>query len=474
MKKLVSLVIVMALVLSLAVGAAAQEVAKDPASADNASITISNASKGETYKIYKLFDADISADGKSIIYSGTIPSELSAYFVADANNNITATDAAKNGDNLSEAAITAMTSWAEKATVAAETTSDGSVLVFTGLDYGYYVVTTTQGYTAISVDSTNRDANIVDKNGTVPSGLSKTVSPTTVSLGDTVTYTVKFKTANFDGNGKNAKRITSYTITDTLPEFLSNVNVTKIVVDEDGNSDTSNDQTDVTAQFNETNKNITISWVNNDASLYKNGATVILTYTATVNEKATIGENKNDVTVTWSDSNGPISGKNLTASATFKTFYFDLVKTDASNNIITGAKFELYDAQTNGTKINVVKVSDGVYRVALSNETGVEIEAGTAKIQGLGNGTYWLAETKAPEGYNPLTERKSMEIKDKDEPATVNGNAYEKDGLQVINQSGTVLPSTGGVGTTIFYALGGLMFVGALVLLVTNKRMKAE
>lgn len=472
MKKLVSLVIVMALVLSLAVGAAAQTVGT--AVEGKGSITINNASKGETYKIYKLFDADISADGKSIIYSGTIPSELSTYFVADASKNITATGAAKNGDNLSEAAIQAMTSWAESANVAAEATSDGSVLVFTGLDYGYYVVTTTQGDTAISVDSTNRDATIVDKNGTVPSDLSKTVSPSTVSLGDTVTYTVKFKTANFDGNGTAAKRITSYTITDTLPEFLSNVNVTKIVVDEDGNSDTSNDQTDVTAQFNETNKNITISWVNNDASLYKNGATVILTYTATVNEKATIGENKNDVTVTWSDSNGPISGKNLTASATFKTFYFDLVKTDASKNIITGAKFELYDAQTNGTKINVVKVSDGIYRVALSNETGVEIEVGTAKIQGLGNGTYWLAETKAPEGYNPLTERKSLEIQDKDEPATVNGNAYEKGGLQVINQSGTVLPSTGGVGTTIFYVLGSLMFVGALVLLVTNKRMKAE
>ncbi|MBD9115581.1 MAG: hypothetical protein EGQ10_00120, partial [Clostridiales bacterium] len=136
-RKLASLLLALVMVFALATTAFAQDV--------TGSITISNAAKGETYTIYKLFDATVSADGKSIAYTGTIPASLSTYFIADKNGYISATDAAKDGANMSEGLKNALKAWTATATATATAKSDGSALKFQELAYGYYVVTTTQG-----------------------------------------------------------------------------------------------------------------------------------------------------------------------------------------------------------------------------------------------------------------------------------------------------------------------------------------
>ena len=91
---------------------------------------------------------------------------------------------------------------------------------------------------------------------------------------------------------------------------------------------------------------------------------------------------------------------------------------------------------------------------------------GAASFDGLADGTYYLVETKAPAGYNPLTAPV---------PVTVAGSSTDITKLSVTakveNQAGTLLPSTGGVGTTVFYVLGAVLVLGAVVLLVTKKRM---
>ena len=92
-------------------------------------------------------------------------------------------------------------------------------------------------------------------------------------------------------------------------------------------------------------------------------------------------------------------------------------------------------------------------------------------ISGLANGTYWLEETAAPAGYNMLESRQSITIEGANKNATVTEGVYTEGGVQVINEAGTVLPSTGGMGTTIFYTLGGVLVVGAAILLVTKKRV---
>ncbi|MBQ5812946.1 MAG: LPXTG cell wall anchor domain-containing protein, partial [Clostridia bacterium] len=109
-------------------------------------------------------------------------------------------------------------------------------------------------------------------------------------------------------------------------------------------------------------------------------------------------------------------------------------------------------------------VKDGdFYRVADATETEyVDIEAGEVMIKGLDTDTYYLEEIEAPAGYNMLTARVAV---------TPDVEAVE---AVVVNSIGTELPSTGGIGTTIFYALGAVMVIGAGVLLVAKKRMSVE
>lgn len=135
---------------------------------------------------------------------------------------------------------------------------------------------------------------------------------------------------------------------------------------------------------------------------------------------------------------------------------------DGSDNQLTGATFKLYDAETGGNEIKVVKVEDGVYRVAEDGEEGVEIEAGSVTVKGLAaDATYYLEETKAPEGYNILTKRQAVTIK-------VDNSAEAK----VVNNAGTELPSTGSYGTTIFYVLGTVLVAGVLIYVVASRRVK--
>lgn len=495
-RKLTSLLLALVMVFALAVTVAADGTT---GTTGTGSITISNAAKGETYTIYKLFDATVSADNTSIAYTGEIPESLNTYFTADKNGYISATPEAKEGENMSDGLKTALKAWTANATAVATAESDGSALNFKGLAYGYYVVTTTQGDMLISVDSTMPSVTIVDKNSSAPKDLRKTASSKDVSIGDTVTYTVRFKTSNYDGAGKDAKEILSYTIEDTLPDFLSSVNVTSIIVDNDGKDTTTNDQATVTTQF--TDKKIVIDWYDEAGNkfLYNNGATVTITYTAVVTEKAAIdGEgNTNNVTVTWTTKNGnePGPGK-LETKETIFTYAIALKKVNNKGTALPGAVFEFpfYVKST-------ADATDGAYIYAgttggedLTNQITTP-DSGVIVVKGVKSGTYEIKEVTAPAGYNKLTAPVTVEAVKTSQTSThttvyldENGNTTNTQtektievkvdianiaatAVVVVNKAGTELPSTGGMGTTIFYVLGAVLVVGAGVLLVTKKRM---
>ena len=493
-RKLASLLLALVMVFALATTAFAQDVT---VTGGTGSITISNAAKGETYTIYKLFDATVNADGSSIAYTGTIPVSLNTYFTADGNGYISATSAAKDGENMSEGLKTALKAWTATATAAATAESDGSALNFKELAYGYYVVTTTQGNQVISVDSTMPNVTIVDKNSSTPTDLSKTASSNDVSIGDTVTYTVSFKTSNYYGAGTEAKEIVSYTIEDTLPEFLSNVNVTSIIVDNDGSDTTTNDRTDVTAQF--ADKKIVIDWYNeaNNQFLYDNGATVTITYTAVVTDKAAIAGNgnTNKVTVTWTTKGGaePGSGK-VETNATIFTYAIALKKVNNKGVALPGAVFQFpfyvkSTADANGAYIYAGTTGgEGLTNQITTPDSGVIV------VKGVKSGSYDITEVTAPAGYNKLTAPVTVEAVKTSSTSTHTTVYLDKDGnvvdvsakeievkvdidniaataVVVVNKAGTELPSTGGVGTTVFYVLGAVLVLGAVVLLVTKKRM---
>lgn len=163
------------------------------------------------------------------------------------------------------------------------------------------------------------------------------------------------------------------------------------------------------------------------------------------------------------------------------SYYFDLAKVDGSDGTpLIGAEFELYDENHN--IINLVEVPAeeigqseqgvAVYRVAMQGETPTVTEMttpanGRISVRGLGDGTYYLRETQAPAGYNPLTEDIEVVI---DGHNLVHGS-IDHPGKIVENNHGAALPATGGIGTTIFTILGSVLVISAATLLITKKKM---
>ena len=113
-----------------------------------------------------------------------------------------------------------------------------------------------------------------------------------------------------------------------------------------------------------------------------------------------------------------------------------------------------------------------------SDEAGIEIVTNAASkitIKGLKKGTYWLQETEAPQGYNGLTARVEVDLTGGNNVAKMDNTTYvpvNNAGIHIVNNTGATLPSTGGMGTTLFYVIGGGLMVAAVVLLVTKKRME--
>lgn len=486
MRKILVTVLALMMVLALATTAFAQDV--DSGANGAATITVNNASKGETYKVYKLFDATVTGEeAGSIAYSGEIPADLSAFFTEDTAGNIFLAEGVNDAD-----LFTALKAWTEANADAfvIDAVSDGSVLVFRNLEYGYYVVTSTQGNgAAITVTSTNPNAEIIDKNTTTPiTGLTKTADGLDYSVGDTITYTVSFATAAYDG----VDQIVSYTISDTLPNFLSDVTVQSIRID---GTDYLVDG--AVPQF-DANKQVTIPWAEGGANLYANGAQVEMVYTAKLTALAAVdgAGNENKVTVSYKDTNNNVVDTPSTSVSVVETYAIALQKVDQSGDALAGATFQFpfYVQETpdaDGAYIHAgTQAGEGLTNTLTTPNSGLII------VKGVKSGTYSITETEAPEGYNKLTAPVELTAVKTGETTTSNTFYLDEDGnvvatevasgstvlveisdlaatsIVVVNKTGTVLPSTGGIGTTIFYVIGGILVLGAVVLLVTKKRMR--
>ena len=208
---------------------------------------------------------------------------------------------------------------------------------------------------------------------------------------------------------------------------------------------------------------------------------IVVYYSAIVNEKAKIaGEvNPNGARLTYGENNE-------TEESTTKTYVykFDLhkyAKGAAANTNLAGAKFRLLSS--NQVYINLVKLGDNEYRVATADEIKKNIDdeivtndKGMITIKGLDIGKYFLKETEAPSGYNKLEELVEVNITRENESADANGTyIVNNDGdthkVDVENSTGSLLPSTGGIGTTIFYLVGGLLIIGAFVSFIVRRKL---
>ena len=526
-KKLAALMMAAMMALAMGITAFAQTEPLDPADTDNAKITINNAAKGETYTIYKLFDATVG-EGGQIAYQcpGDIPSQVSAFFTKDSSNNVIPADSILGKDENGKVTGTKMTSdlkaaleeWAGTATATNFAESDGSALVFTGLPYGYYVMTTTHesdgkdAKAAITVTSTQPDASIYDKNVNEPSVV-KTVEKESYSIGDTVEYTATFDTTNYMGKGENAKQVINYLISDTLPEFLSDATVTSITIG--GEAYTVDNKV---PQFDD-KKQIMIPWADKEAdgsytSLYAQGAQIVMTYEAVLTSTTNINAvDTNTVSIRPYVDNGPGTpegGKpwdeDWKDTAKIATYAAAIKKVDESRNALAGATFTI-----KGLVVEAVTGETGVYKVVSYNPAANAAESaelstdenGKLYIVGLAKDVkLTVTEFKAPDGYNKLTETVELtpQVLEESIYETSGERHYDKDGnlvsesvtegttvtvtknlsdldagaLEIENNQGSLLPSTGGIGTTIFYIVGAVLVIGAGVILVAKKRMSKE
>lgn len=468
-RKLASLLLALVMVFALATTAFA---------AGSGSITVDNPIAGQTYTAYKIFDVVYGTEGH---YSYTIDSSSEWFttvqaYATEANGmtltqvngsttyNVTTTGAF-SAPNFAAALKEAV---ASKNGTALTVQADVIVSV-SNLPLGYYFVTSSTG-ALCNLTTTNPSATIHDKND-MP--FDKVDDKVSADVGETVNYTITGKVPDTTG-------FTTYTyqITDTMSEGLTFQKDVKVSIG-GTNIDANTVKSWITYSPNEqsaTGFKLTIP-----VKGYQNqvGAEIKVTYSAVVNENAVAKIGKNSATLTY--SNDPAdSTKTTTTPADEETVYsskividkFETGKKDTTK--LAGATFVLYKEVTaegateatkmyykwNDTDKKVEWVADKSQATSKTTDS-----TGAASFDGLADGTYYLEETAAPAGYNKLTQ--PVEV-------TVNGGDTESKlsvTAEVANNTGALLPSTGGMGTTIFYVLGSVLVLAAVVLLVTKKRM---
>lgn len=492
-KKFVSFLLTLVMVLAMAGTTFAQQEGE----LTGGSITINDAVPGQTYKAYQIlylesYSPEVKNDDGTVVKKGAYSYKANSaweswlrtktdYVQFDSQGYVTWVEGADVAEfaKLAQAEATktgsTITSDATAIALPAAEGATYSTVTFSDLKLGYYLVDTTLG-SLCSLDTTKPSVVMEEKNEVPPIPDKQVKEDSTSEWGESNTAqigdTVEFRTTITAKKGAQ-----NYVLHDQMSDGLTlDEESIKVTVNgvglEKGTAYTvvtdATDGCDFEIQFTQTY----LDTITQDTEL-------VVTYSAVLNDKAVIypSGNPNKTKLDYGDN----SSTEWDETKTY-TFKFDIIKTDSDGKVLDGAKFELYDAQTGDNKIALVKEDNGEYRVATEAEkekdgfTSAVIEAGRATVKGLdANTTYWLEETEAPAGYNKLSGRVDVKIKndnltttmDKDDNTWGSGDG----GVHITNKTGAELPSTGGMGTTIFYIIGSVLVLAAVVLLIVRKRM---
>ena len=479
MKRVISLFIALFLVVSLSATAFAAE--------ETGSITINGVNTGNTYEIYRLLDLE-SYDVAAGAYSYKANAAWAAFFQTDEAKAYMATDMdgyvtwiAADDDDTKAAFAKMALAYAKENDIAPVKSSknDGEFVItgtsgkFDNLPLGYYLVDSTVG-ALCGLTTTNPDASINAKNG-IPTIDKQVLEDSTTQWGDVSTadigQIVEYRvTINVHAGAEN------YVLHDVMAAGLTFQEVTRIEHVVPGTGTHDEDTTKYTVKTGDDVSNDTctfeVHFTKEFCDSLETNDKVIVYYTAMLNRNAVInGEgNMNEAWLSFGEGNETNHDDVVTY-----TYGIDIVKTDSANKLIDGAEFKIYDAATGGNEVAVVLMDDGVtYRRARADETGVPIVVtnGQVRVVGFDNGTYYLEETVAPDGYNKLSARQKFIISDGNLDAVFNGETFSTgSGVHVVNKTGSMLPETGGMGTVLFITFGTIVVLGAGVLLVTKKRM---
>ena len=363
----------------------------------------------------------------------------------------------------------------------------------------------------------NHQMELEDENGSedaiAPHGAADEKKAGDFGIGDTVTYQLTSKVPDMTG-------YTSYTFkfTDTLSKGLDLKAILSVKV---GSTELKAGKTGANTyalSYDKTNRILTVT-LNDFYNSYKDhvGETITVVYTATLNKDAVIGMNPNTNKAVVEYSNDPKSdGTGTSEPSIVKVHTFDFTifkyylkdqKNQNDKTALAGAEFELYKANTEGTaadtnaKINIIDENNGVYRQATPEEASaagftsakiVSDEDGKVLVKGLKAGTYYLKETKAPDGYNKLLSDIKIEITAKYNDATGELESYSviytyngdpitvtntekltSPEVPVENKTGAQLPSTGSKGA-LMVTLAGIVLFGVLTASKAFGKKKAK
>lgn len=458
-KKILSLLLL--LVLSLA------QVGNVKADGTKGTITINNAIVNETYSIYRILDLETyDAQNNHYIYRANTKWQS---FINDANKGGKYLEAKNENGNtyyvwkenadqvkFTEEAI----AYAKANSIEAEAfkKATSTTVQFTELDLGYYLVSSSVG-SLLHLTTTNPNGEINEKN-TIKPEVDKEVKENSTGVygkenDATIGDTVEFKSTITTGAG-----FKDYVLYDKMSTglTLNSGSIKAYVIVE--NNEVAIDEQYYTVNENVAGYTFTVKFDNEFIAKQPRNTKIVVKYTATLNENATI------------EGTGNINETNLkygndtteTKTTTTYTYKFNLKKTDADEKEIEGAEFKLYK---DNKEILVVleNEADSIYRVAVAGEAGVTIKVGHATIKGLDAGTYYLEEVVSPEGYNKLTSKQEVEVKGKN-----NDNSFHINDISVVNYTGSLLPETGGIGTMLFITFGLILILGFGLLLVTKLR----
>ena len=451
--------VLMALVLVLSMGTVAL------AAGETGKITINNAVKGETYTVYKMLNFAPTADasGDKGIY--TIADGWEAFFTTGAGK--TYFEIADNGsvtktkDPDAELAAAAV-AYGKTATGGFSESKDaeGTSVEFAGLSLGYYAVDTSVG-AICSLTNTNSEETLIEKNSTptlekkIVEG-DKLVDANNVAIGDNVDYQITVTV----GEG-----LTDYVVKDTMSDGLTYNKDAKVYVD----------GKEVTTGFTvaTTANGFTVTFDNDYIATLEKSEEIVIKFSANLNNGATVGSTGNPNTAVLEYKNE--SEVETTPEDTVITYTTELVidKIDGDTQLsLGGAGFTLYKDS-----------------VADENKIGDELTTGsTFTWTGLEAGKYILVESTVPAGYNGIkdieftitcTEPREVDSADDEaEWSTTSTKISAVDAStfygKIENNTGSLLPETGGIGTTIFYVVGLALMLGAAILLITKKRMTAK
>lgn len=476
-------------------------------SAPTGSIKISNAIVKQEYKIYRILELE-SYDKTNGLYSYKPNSSWEAFFDDKSNpkgagsDYITVDDngyarwkGAETDERKREFAKLALEYAKDKkipedAKETANASDEGATtteLTFQKLPLGYYLVDSSAG-ALCSLNTTNPDVTIEEKNG-VPSVKKEVQEDSkenqTDAWGDENTADIG-QIVNFKTTITAKKGAENYVLHDTMSDGLTfdanSVNV-KLKKNNDGSEETlqTPQYTLVKpgAETEGTKCTFEVKFEKVLCDTLENDDQLIVTYSATLNEKAVIGEtgNTNEAKLEYGDKN-TISSKTITK--TYEIPVFKYTNKNGTDTALEGVVFELYRDADCKTKIEFIKKEKegeyDCYRIKIGSESNSVSQITTSatgkfKISGLDADTYYLKEVTAPKGYNKLSAPVKITIGENG-TITVDDKAIAGTNVEVENKSGSLLPSTGGMGTTLFYIFGAILVIGSGVVLITKKRMK--